>query len=280
MSSVSEHLRRVLRGAIPKPLYVRAATLLDSAYGVRMFGLRGFQELSALRRSHIDTQPSPIRLRNLAHPVYVRPGTPDAGVVIQAMARQAYSYAIPSRPINLIVDAGANIGDTAVWYTTQFPDALVVAVEPDPGNLAVLRMNCLPYGDRIRVLHAALWPEPERELVTAGEFIGARVAESENGRDGTCPSIDPLGILRNTPFEMIDILKIDIEGAEEALFSGECDAWLGKTRSIAVEIHSPSAARAVFSATRRNGFTHDRYRNVHFFWRNPVRPWDPGWSPF
>ena len=267
LASLGEQIRRVVRGAVPKSLYARGATLVDSAYGVKAFGFREFRTLSALRNAPVESDPAPVRLRNLAYPFYVRPGTPDAGVVIQAMARQAYSYALPSRPVNLIVDAGANIGDTAVWYANQFPEASIVSVEPDPDNLSVLRRNCLPYGDRIRLLHAALWPEPERKLVTAGEYIGARVAESENERDETCPSIDPLGILSNTQFETIDIFKIDIEGAEEALFSGECDAWLAKTRSIAVEIHSPSAADAVFSATGRNGFRHARYRNVHFFSR-------------
>ena len=257
----------MVRGALPKSIYARGAALLDSAYGVQAFGLRQFQELSALRSSPIELRPAPIRLRNLSHPFYVRPGTPDAGVVIQAMARQAYSYAIPSRPIHLVVDAGANIGDTAVWYANRFPEALVLAVEPDPGNLAVLRKNCLPYGDRIRVLHAAMWPVAERTLALSGEFFGAQVADSDNSCGSTCPSIDPLGLLSDTPFDVIDIFKIDIEGAEEALFSGDCDAWLAKTRSIAVEIHSASAARAVISATERNGFKNTRYRGVHFFWR-------------
>jgi len=267
LSTVIERVRQVARGALPKAIYAQGATLLDTVYGVRAFGSREFQKLSTLRRSTRELHPIAVQLRNLEHPFYVRPGTPDGGVVIQSMARQAYSYAMPSRPVKLIVDAGGNIGDTAVWYANQFPEALVISIEPDPDNLSVLRKNCLPYGDRIRVLHAALWPEPERKLVTAGEFIGAHVAESENAHDATCPSIDPIGILSKTPFETIDIFKIDIEGAEEALFSGECDAWLAKTRSIAVEIHSPSAARAVFSATGRNGFKYARYRGVHFFWR-------------
>lgn len=267
LSSAKERVRRVVRGTLPKSFYTMGASMLDTVYGVQSFGLREYKELSALRKAKSEVHPRPIRLRNLAHPFFVRPGTSDAGVLIQAMAREAYSYVLPSRPIHLVVDAGANIGDSTVWYANQFPEALVVAVEPDPANLNVLAMNCLPYGERISVLHAAVWPHAEKMLTVSGECFGAQVAESDAAHGLTCSSIDPLGILDQTPFDVIDIFKIDIEGAEEALFSGDCDAWLAKTRSIAVEIHSPDAARAVFSATERNGFKHEQYRGIHFFWQ-------------
>ncbi len=269
-SSLAERIRRILRTIFPASLYSRLAAALDAWYGIRKLGFADYRKLASAAKDAPDGRWSSIRLRPLPHPIYVRPGTPDAQVVLQSFAREAYGYVVPPAPVRLIIDAGANIGDTALWYATRFPQAVVVAVEPDPDNAAVLAKNCAPYRERIHVLRAALWPTPDRSLAMAGAYTGARVRETGMEGDSACPSIDPLTILRNSGEEWIDIFKMDIEGAEESVFSGDCDVWLEKTRTISVEIHSPEAARAVFCATGRNGFKSARYRGVHFFWRSPV----------
>ncbi len=55
----------------------------------------------------------------------------------------------------VIVDAGANIGTASVWFKQQYPEAAVVAIEPDPGNAAVLRMNTAGL-DNVHVMEAAI----------------------------------------------------------------------------------------------------------------------------
>jgi FkbM family methyltransferase len=234
---------------------------------VQKFGIEDYKKLRSIGKRPFGGAVESIRLRPLAHPFYVRPGTPDASVVIHAMAREAYSYMLPAEPIQFIIDAGANIGDTSVWYATRFPNAQVVAIEPNSDNLAILRRNCAPYGEQIRVLEAALWPVPNRDLSITGHLASAFVQESETAGALTCPSIDPLTVLRDSGREVIDIFKIDIEGAELKLFSGACDGWLSKTRNIAIEIHSNEAREAVFSATKRNGFRRAQYRDLYVFWR-------------
>lgn len=266
-TAIGERIRRIARGALPRPVYVRGAAFLDGWHGVQKFGFDEYRRLSVIGRSPAGGAVTAVRLRTLKHPFYIRPGTPDASVVIHAMAREAYSYMLPSDPVQLIVDAGANIGDTSVWYATRFPAAKVVAIEPNPDNFKVLEQNCSPYGERIRLLKAALWPVADRDLSLAGELAGTHVLESENSSGLTCPSIDPLSILRDSGRERIDIFKIDIEGAELELFTGACDSWLGKTRTIAIEIHSMAALESVMAATVRNGFRHAQYRDLYVFWK-------------
>jgi FkbM family methyltransferase len=267
MSSFAERTRRIVRGILPKRLYSLLASALDGWCGIRRLGFTAYTKLAAAARRPAGGTWSSLRLRSLPHPIYIRPGTPDAHVVLQSFAREAYGYILPPAPVRLIVDAGANIGDTSLWYATRFPDAKIVAVEPDPDNLAVLSRNCAPYGDRIRILRAALWPVPDRSLAMAGAYTGARVWEVESELDSACPSIDPLTILRNSGEKWIDIFKIDIEGAEQSLFSGPCDEWLERTCSLAVEVHSREALEAVMAATIRNGFRHAQFRGLYFFWR-------------
>ena len=70
-------------------------------------------------------------------------------------------------------------------------------------------------------------------------------------------------------------LEIDIEGAEEKLFGEKPDAWIERTDSILMEIHSPRAARSVYSAMARHPFAAARYRELHVFVRRPAPAGEP-----
>jgi hypothetical protein len=50
------------------------------------------------------------------------------------------------------------------------------------------------------------------------------------------------------PRNEIDILKIDIEGSEGVLFSGDTDEWLPRVRNICIETHDSECAEAVVRA--------------------------------
>ncbi len=267
LKAIGEQVRPVVRNSLPMTIYSRCASTFDAFHGARQFGLNDYRKLSAVRRRSLTEAPAAVSLRPLPHPFYVRPGTGDANLVLHAIAREAYSYRLPARPVHFVVDAGANIGDTTGWYATKFPEALVAATEPNPDNFEILSRNCALFGNRIRLFNAGLWPVADRSLAVLGANEGPWVQESSDTNDLTCRTLDPLSILRDAGFETIDIFKIDIEGAELPLFLGDCDTWLRRTRSIAIEIHTDEAREVVLSATRRNGFRFTIYRDLHLFWR-------------
>jgi methyltransferase FkbM-like protein len=64
----------------------------------------------------------------------------------------------------------------------------------------------------------------------------------------------------SVPF--VDVLKVDIEGAEESVFLANPDAWLDRVGLILIELHGPAAERAVVSALERSGFARKRYRSI------------------
>ena len=89
-------------------------------------------------------------------PVWFRFGTTDLPLLnavfgIEEMCR----FGLPSSA-QVIVDAGANIGLTSVYYSDSFPKARIVALEPEAGNFEMLRRNVTPYPDIVRI-QAALW---------------------------------------------------------------------------------------------------------------------------
>ena len=58
----------------------------------------------------------------------------------------------------VVVDAGANIGLSTVFFANKFPQAKIVAIEPEPSNFAMLRDNVAPYPN-VTPVQAALWKE-------------------------------------------------------------------------------------------------------------------------
>ena len=210
-----------------------------------------------------------VNIEGLNHPIWVRGGTPDAEEVVHAIVREAYGKYLPTGDVRLIIDAGAYIGDTASWYMSRFPSARVVALEPNPETFSALSRNCAPYADRVRLLPAGLWYRDEYVCVIPNKDTPTGISVTACSREtpGCCPALSPNSILEQEGVDAIDIFKIDIEGAEEQLFSVEPDVWLSRTRSIFMEIHSPAAYSAVHAATKRHGFTRRVYRELFIFTR-------------
>jgi FkbM family methyltransferase len=72
----------------------------------------------------------------------------------------AYDFELPTKP-RLILDLGANVGYASVYFSLRHPTARVIAVEPEPSNVALLRQNvaALPGVD---VVEGAVWPHSGR----------------------------------------------------------------------------------------------------------------------
>ena len=185
---------------------------------------------------------------------YFRPNSSDIGAILQIFDDGAYdlrklrrypelmgfarrNMITGKRP--LIIDAGANIGASAVYFSTQCPDALVLAIEPDAMNFQLLAENTKDLG--VTALHCAIAANPKRvRVVDVGEgYMGYRTESALNpiSKDQivSCVTMNELCDAHQTdcfPF----IVKIDIEGAEKELFSGNTD-WVAKTPLIIIELH-------------------------------------------
>src|SRR5689334_22116530 len=73
--------------------------------------------------------------------LFVRPATPDLGVAttcFEGEFSEAIKAAVPLHH-NLIIDAGADIGTSAIIFAEAFPDATVLAIEPSRENFSVLK---------------------------------------------------------------------------------------------------------------------------------------------
>jgi hypothetical protein len=100
------------------------------------------------------------------------------------------------------------------------------------------------------------------------------MVEEVSGDDaGDCSAVDLSTLLAQCGESRIDLLKCDIEGAEEQVFALDADSWLERTACIVAELHGERAALAVHAATARHGFRARRHRDLHIFQRPAGGPW-------
>jgi FkbM family methyltransferase len=269
--SLSQTIREFAIKLVPPGLYGLIGHGIDFVCAVPLVGLRTSIRLIRSLPPKSSGQEKPqeellsFRATNLQHTFFVRRGTSDVIETFYSIVRQAYGKYLPSQPPEFILDAGANIGTTSAWFLSKFPDARVVAVEPEPSNFALLQRNCAPFENRVSLVQAALWPTPASfALRRETDHNAVQVTESQNGE---CPGVTVPMLMQRFGLPRLDLFKCDIEGAEEKLFSTDSDEWLRRTRFIVVETHGRDCLDAVMDATSRHGFIYRRFRDLRIFAR-------------
>lgn len=205
--------------------------------------------------------PGPIAsvvLPGLIHPFDFRHGTSDVLVIQQLFVKHEYRRLQALRDIKAIVDVGANIGAASVMLLTLFPQAKVIAIEPEPGNVAMLERNLAPYGERAVVIQAALWPTAEPLQVVRHHYRDkldwSNQVKPADNTASTVPGITMQEILEMQKLTSIELLKIDIEGAELEVLQGNTD-WLKKVKHLCIELHSDACRAALKQALVPYTFT-------------------------
>lgn len=195
----------------------------------------------------------PIRLKKVRYPFWGRFGASDELVFNQIFIEREYYSLADIRNPGLIIDCGANVGYSALWFLNQFPGSRIIVVEPDTGNFTICKKNLQPYGTRVSYVHAGIWPRETGLVVVKGAYKDGRewATQVRECRAGETPDLDGTGIenlLRESGAGSIDILKIDIETSEKYLFSENVEPWLGKVKNMVIELHDAECEKIFFDA--------------------------------
>lgn len=191
--------------------------------------------------------------------VLLRANTSDKRAFKQVLVNNDYEIPINIRP-KLIVDGGANVGYASIYFANRYPDAQIIAVEPEISNIEVLGENTSGYSN-VTIVQAGIWNKrtilkienPEAEEWTF------RVQESES-EEGSIQAITIEDIIELSDAKVIDILKLDIEGAEKEVFSCS-QSWLDKVNIVIVELHDrfkPGCSESFYSAVAKHNFAEFR----------------------
>ncbi|MDD4251013.1 MAG: FkbM family methyltransferase [Candidatus ainarchaeum sp.] len=165
-----------------------------------------------------------------------RKKTSDSVIYEQIFIKKEYNYKIDFVP-KIIIDAGANVGYSAIFFARKFKDAKIYAIEPEKSNFEVLIKNTKKYKN-IKSFNFALWDKNTKINLIETSFgkCGFVTEKIKSKKSTFVKSLTINKLIKDNNIDVIDILKIDIEGSEKEIFSKNFD-WLSKVKLIFIELH-------------------------------------------
>lgn len=152
----------------------------------------------------------------------------------------------------VIVDAGANVGFSAVWFARKYKDAVVYAIEPNAANYRALVENCKMYSNIVPI-HAAISNQDGEMFcvdIDDGEWAYVISATcTDSSKSEKCTVFSMKSFLEKYAINHIDILKVDIEGSECELFDASANTWISMCGQINIEPHdwlTTESSRVIF----------------------------------
>jgi FkbM family methyltransferase len=178
-----------------------------------------------------------LRIRGVRTPIYCRPRTSDFAMLRQVLGKKEYDFASDAAP-RVVIDAGANVGYASLFFANKYPQARVLAIEPDQGNCSMFRRNCSPY-QSIQLVEGALWGSNSlvRILDDTVDKFAFQVTEDEQKEAPLIRAYALDSLSREYGLDDLDIVKMDIEGAECEVFTSPSREWLWKVGVLMVELH-------------------------------------------
>ncbi|MFL5742653.1 MAG: FkbM family methyltransferase [Flavisolibacter sp.] len=154
-----------------------------------------------------------------------------------------------------ILDCGANIGLSVLFFSYNYPDHKIIAFEPDESVFHLLQQNVRTYNlHNVQLMRTAVWDAEETQEFYTDHGMGGRIGTAYKANR---PSKVSAVRLRNFLNEDIDFLKMDIEGAEYRVLS-DCSDLLGKVNHLFFEYHGhysePQNLHELLSLLTKNNF--------------------------
>jgi FkbM family methyltransferase len=164
----------------------------------------------------------------------------DFQLLISVFQFGEYDGPLPAKA-DLIVDLGAHVGASVIYWRQRYPEAEIVAVEPDPDSFTRLQRHTA--GDsRVRLIQAAV-AERSGTVRFTRSAAGWTSHLAREGEDEAVevPGISFAELVQDAAGDRtIDLLKVDIEGAEGYVLASPLSA----VSTMVIESHDPSGEPA------------------------------------
>lgn len=206
-----------------------------------------------------------LKWRSPGNLLYLRTNAGDLDVFYEVFWLRAYGYhRIDFAKVNTIVDLGAHVGMASLFFLRQNPSAIVYSIEPEKDNYDLLlkNLNTEVINKRAYPLKLAISNYEGKVKISKGQHhYNNRI--SSVGEEGE--SVDTLSLnvlIRQLGLKTIDLLKIDIEGAERLLFSDKLE-WMQYVNRMIIETHSATDKEVCLHALKSHGFEVEAMTNIH-----------------
>ena len=142
---------------------------------------------------------------------------------------------ISNRENPVIIDCGANMGLSVLFFSKYYPNATIIAFEPEEPIFNILKRNVYTYKLENVILHKkAVWDKETTLQFFTDKGMGGSVT---NVYTNQAPTVVETIVLKDFLHQKIDFLKMDIEGAEYTVLKS-CGSLLQNVENIFVEYHS------------------------------------------
>jgi FkbM family methyltransferase len=190
-----------------------------------------------------------MQLAGIEHPLWARAGTSDVGTFEEVFLMRHYDLPFAGFEPRHILDLGANIGYASIYFAARWPQAHILAVEPVPSNLDLLNRNTRLW-NHITCLQAAVWSHPSWVQVANpdDEPNAYRMGESQDSSEKNIPAYTIAQLIERMGCKRLDLLKMDVEGAEAEIFQNST-GWLDRVNVLIIELHDrivPGCAQALY----------------------------------
>jgi FkbM family methyltransferase len=204
--------------------------------GLRLVGIvMSFHIANALHFKPRQSQQSfLIALENMRARLTLRSFSGDVFILQEVLGLRCYRMSHLCQENGLIVDLGANIGLAALYCFDRYRPKRIICVEPNPHNIPLLTANLSGIQDKVTIVHGAISSSTGMvSFDSSAETWGGAIKEGGE----PVPSYTMSDLVRQyCGAERISLLKVDIEGAERALFQGDL-GWLERVDNIIIELH-------------------------------------------
>lgn len=199
------------------------------------------------------------QLRGLRFPIMLRPGSDDISAVVNNVIREEWGQFDEKLDPAVIIDAGAYIGDSAAYFLSRFPRSHVIALEPNQESYIMAAQNLAPYGERVSLIKSALWTD-----TTVVYFGGIQMGASIATQGDEVAAVSVSALMAQFGYSFVDILKMDIEGAELQIIPAGVGGWLHRVGMLLLETHGRDIENTLIPLLTSVGFECTRFRNAWY----------------
>lgn len=219
--------------------------LLRAEYRKRYFELRRLQKMPRYKQTSTTLLGSEIELVDAVSFLFM---------YAEIFEQQIYKFKAKNiEPI--IIDCGANIGLSVIFFKQLYPNSHITAFEPDSQVYDILEKNIQKFNfSNVKLIKKALWSSTNTLDFMAEGADGGRIIYLQSNQDKYQVSTTRLRKYLNQP---VDLLKIDIEGAETEVIK-DCQDLLINVDNLFVEYHSfvkyPQTLHTLVNILHETGF--------------------------
>lgn len=218
--------------------YIQSLTLLRLIYRFKLNGLKMYAQLMG------DKGYSELSFPQQQEKIYLRKGTSDIAVFTSIFAFNEFEVDLEIPANGVILDCGANIGISTLYFAKKYPQALVIALEPNRANFELCQKNTHGF-ENVICLNAAIWTHscelylqnPQDEDWAFRYEDRQNVENTEIKKGEAVKAFSVAELVEKYQIKKINLMKIDIEGGEKELFAGDSLEWIDAVDNFIIELH-------------------------------------------